>query len=180
MAIPSITRPYRDWVRLANAIKDRRAELGVTQDQCVEASRGGISRPTWSGLEAPHRDKLSKSVRALNACARVLGWTYDSCERVLTNQDPVIRRSEEAELSFQVWSTERKQRGLLMGQEEAEPRLAALEAELAEIRAANRSILAQLDMLAALLEEAGPRESGSRPTGRRSAQPRRRGGPEKN
>lgn len=173
MAIPSINRPRRDWQRLADTVRSRRAELGVTQDQACELSRGTISRPTWSKLESPpDTPRSAMATRSLNAAARVLGWTYDSCERVLLGQEPIVRRSDEAELSFQVWSTEQQQRSLVLAQEEAEPRLAEIEARMSSLELA-------LQQLAGAVREALP-GTGSRSTTSRSARPRRRGGQEKN
>ena len=70
------------WRRLAEIIRDRRAELGV-----VATAIPGVSAATMSLVENAGRH--SYRTHTMAALARGLGWTPDSIERILDGQAPV-------------------------------------------------------------------------------------------
>jgi transcriptional regulator with XRE-family HTH domain len=99
------------WKRVATRVRERREGLGLTQEQL--AAQASVGTATIRLIESAGRDKYNRST-IVNVC-RGLGWTTDSIDRLLKDQEPEV--SPEPELS----SEERLA--------ELEARVAALEAE---------------------------------------------------
>ena len=77
------TRTDATWQTLADAVRHRRLELGLTQQQVSE--RGAVSLPSVQNVERglPHtyRD------RTLIGLARALDWPLDAVDRILAGED---------------------------------------------------------------------------------------------
>lgn len=111
-----MTSVSADWMRLSRAVRDRREELGLTQNEAANRSEGGVSLATWRNIETGFRPPWRRA--GLLAVCRVLGWTPESIERILAGEGP-----EAVKL-------------LTPSQED---RLLALERQLAELRAELRA-----------------------------------------
>ena len=76
---------------LAHAMKERRLELGLTVVELVEAS--GVSRSTWSELEAAKRSRLTAPVGIKIDSA--LGWMPGQAAEVFAEEhaDMEVRRA---------------------------------------------------------------------------------------
>lgn len=98
-----------DWERVAETVKRRRVERGLSQRAAAQAA--GLSPTTWGSLEL-HHQRLEPLSRP--KIARALGWTPDSLDRILAGGEP------EDDGSGPPRSTEE--------------RLNAVEADVAEIR----------------------------------------------
>lgn len=110
-----------DYDRLGERIRTRREALGLTQAQA--ASSGGVSLPVWGVLERAERD--SYRTATYRAVERALGWSHGSVEAILAGGEPTIAGATLAP----AWSAAE---GVVSASTEA--RVAAVEAELAEIR----------------------------------------------
>lgn len=89
------------WVRLGEAIRDRRRALGMSQLELAQAA--GISEAMLRVIERARRTNVRPVT--LGAVARALGWTRDSVDRVLAGGDPVLDEDRDrsvAELKRQV------------------------------------------------------------------------------
>ena len=76
----------RDWERLASYVRERREELGLTQEEV--ASRGGPSTATLRLIENNATDSYrQKSLRQLEDA---LGWTRGSVLAILAGDEPVL------------------------------------------------------------------------------------------
>ncbi len=74
-----------DWPRLGRYVRERRAELGLTQEEV--ATRGGPSTATLRLIEGgEHGPFRAKSLRQL---ADALHWTPESPRAILTGREPV-------------------------------------------------------------------------------------------
>lgn len=73
-----------DWVRLGDVIQMRRVTKGHRQQDIADAA--GLSVNTISSLENGRPGRLINLPRV----ARALGWTEDSCLRVLDGREPVV------------------------------------------------------------------------------------------
>lgn len=82
-----------NWKALGEAIRIRREDLGLTQEQAAVAA--DISTATWRIIETAARTNVRKS--ALRAASRVLHWSDDSWELILQGRPPtqVIRVESE-------------------------------------------------------------------------------------
>lgn len=76
-----------DWQRLADAIKTRRRELRLTQEQVAEA--GGPSTATIRLLESGHPGGYRG--RTFADLERVLDWMPGSVESVLAGHGPLAK-----------------------------------------------------------------------------------------
>jgi transcriptional regulator with XRE-family HTH domain len=76
----------QDWSHLAQLIKDRRLELGLTQAQVHSA--GGPAPATLYLLENGGRTSFSPQI--LRRLERVLGWRVGSIRRVLAGGRPAL------------------------------------------------------------------------------------------
>lgn len=101
------------WDYVANAVKRRRLELGISQREA--ASRAGVSPTTWASLETRKQriDDLSRP----KFCA-ALGWRSDSIDLILIGEEPIIDETYEPIPSLEVVAQ----------------RVKALEIEIAAIR----------------------------------------------
>ena len=74
----------RNWPRLARYVRQRRDELGLTQEEV--AARGGPSTATIRLIETAAQSAYrAKSLRQL---AEALGWTPDSPLAILNDREP--------------------------------------------------------------------------------------------
>jgi transcriptional regulator with XRE-family HTH domain len=73
-----------DWTRLAQAVKSRRFELGLSAR--AAAARANINRSTWATIEDGER-KLSKHLWV--SVERALDWAAGSIDSILAGGDPV-------------------------------------------------------------------------------------------
>lgn len=74
----------RDWQRLARYVRERRDELGLTQEEI--ATRGGPSTATLRLIETGTQDSYrAKSLRQL---AEALRWTPESPRAILAGREP--------------------------------------------------------------------------------------------
>jgi DNA-binding XRE family transcriptional regulator len=76
----------QDWLRLAQLIRERRVELGLTQAQVHSA--GGPAPATLYLLENGCRTSFSPQI--LRRLERVLGWRAGSIRRVLAGGRPAL------------------------------------------------------------------------------------------
>lgn len=68
---------------LAVAMRERRDELGIKQDDVGNLAQSGISRPTWSKLENGHDGNYLNST--FTAIDRVLKWPRGHAARLYRN-----------------------------------------------------------------------------------------------
>lgn len=73
------------WAAVADAIRERRAALGLTHTQV--AADGRVSLNVWSLLENNKQTKYRK--RTLVAVAKALHWPDDAILRILAGQEPI-------------------------------------------------------------------------------------------
>lgn len=81
----SVTR-YKagDWRRLGDRIRRQRIELGLTQDELAEMAV--VATTSIGNWEAGRPARLL----TLSKLARKLGWTADSCTRILDGKEPEL------------------------------------------------------------------------------------------
>lgn len=103
-------RSGEDWLRLGEAVRDRRVELGMTQDDL--ADEAGIATGTVRNLEKGNRvrDLMLPKIN------RALGWDEGSYKRVLdeglpptvaelvAEPDDSLRLPRPADVSPQAWA----------------------------------------------------------------------------
>ncbi|WP_224153475.1 helix-turn-helix domain-containing protein [Mycobacterium avium] len=70
------------WEMLGEAVRERRIELGLTQEQLAE--RGGPSTPTLRAIENNRAGRLSPRLR--RSLERTLQWSAGSVDQVLAGQ----------------------------------------------------------------------------------------------
>lgn len=75
-----------DWDRLAEAVRQRREALGLTQVQLAE--RAGVTDTTIGNLEGGR--KFRRTPASLPAVEQELGWTPGSARVVLAGGDPTL------------------------------------------------------------------------------------------
>lgn len=85
---PAVTAPPAAWQRLAEVVRARREELGLTQAEAVSRSGGGISLAVWSILENARQTNDTMRRKQLRAASGALGWPADTLEAVLGGGDP--------------------------------------------------------------------------------------------
>lgn len=131
MARPSVHANPEQWERLASYLRRRIDELGWTQeDTMLESSRvNGPSRSVWHIAFGAGQKNGTMAPPSLQGVARTLGWSADSCQRILDGGDPIVARepvkpSPRQELDA-ILTVVREIRGRLAG---VEGRLDALEA----------------------------------------------------
>lgn len=131
MARPSVHAAPEQWERLAEHLRKRIAELGWTQeDAIIESSRtNGPSRSVWLIAFGASQRNATMGPASLQGFARTLGWSPDSCQRILHGQEPVVikepvKPSPRQELDA-ILTVVREIRGRLAG---VEGRIDALEA----------------------------------------------------
>lgn len=73
------------WERLAERIRERRLELGLTQTQLARDAQA--SDRTIGALERAEQARYHAAT--LRSVAVALGWTPDSVERILAGDEPV-------------------------------------------------------------------------------------------
>ena len=76
-----------DWDRLAQAIHDRRIELGLSRQRV--ASTAGVSLGSVKNLEKKGRS-YERTPPSLALVAEALGWTRESPRTVLAGGDPKL------------------------------------------------------------------------------------------
>lgn len=106
--------PPDRWQAVAEAMKARRDELGITQTEALVRSDGRVGGSTWSHLETAHKTSYDRS--KLRAVCRALGWSIDSIERIVAGQDPVelSEESREREIEQRLFRMEEQLRELLL------------------------------------------------------------------
>jgi transcriptional regulator with XRE-family HTH domain len=72
------------WERVAEAVRNRRHSLGLTQVEAAAA--GGVSEPTWYLIEHARQDRYKP--RTLRGIARALEWPEDAIDRIRRGEDP--------------------------------------------------------------------------------------------
>lgn len=100
----------RPWARVAEKVKTRREDAGLTQRQLAE--RAGTTDRYISAIERAERDTYQQKM--LRAIARALGWQPGSIDLILEGGEPVDADPPDTR--------------------SIEERVTALEAELADIR----------------------------------------------
>jgi transcriptional regulator with XRE-family HTH domain len=96
----------QDWSYLGRVIRDRRADLGLTQAEVSNA--GGPSPATLYLLESGRRTLYRPQI--LRRLERALGWRAGSVRHVLAGGEPVLDRGDEPS------SPGREARTILTGQ----------------------------------------------------------------
>lgn len=109
-----------DFERLAERVRTRRHELGLTQSAL--ASEAGATDRLIRSIELG--EQRNRHPGTLRAIAAALGWTPDSIDRILAGEEPAAKRL------------------LTPDQEE---RLLALERQLAELRAEIKEVREERD-----------------------------------
>jgi transcriptional regulator with XRE-family HTH domain len=127
------------WARVAEQVKVRREDLGLTQRQVAIAA--GTTDRYISAIERAERDTYQQ--KTLRAIARALGWQSGSIDLILAGGDPVPAAEVTATRTI-------------------EERVTALEAELAELWALVETSVVRHDP--ELLDQLSRRE-GRRPAG---------------
>ena len=74
------------WEKLGEAVRERRIDLGLTQEQLAE--RGGPSTPTLRAIENNRAGRLSPRLR--RSLERTLQWSAGSVDQVLAGQDATV------------------------------------------------------------------------------------------
>ena len=72
------------WTRVGDAVKDRRLELGWTQQEA--ADRAGVSLATWRLIELAGRERFQELT--LRGLVRGLGWPVGAIERLRAGGPP--------------------------------------------------------------------------------------------
>lgn len=72
--------------RLAQAVKERREELGMTQQDL--SNRSGVSVPTIRAVERERSGELS--TRVIRALETALGWQHGSIAAIAIGEDPTL------------------------------------------------------------------------------------------
>lgn len=80
----------RDWARLGEELKGARAGRGLEQQQV--AADIGVKRGAVRNIE---RGSIAKITPTVLAYARLVGWTSDSVESVLTGGSPHVAAPEQ-------------------------------------------------------------------------------------
>jgi transcriptional regulator with XRE-family HTH domain len=80
-----------EWGYLGRLVRERRAELGLTQAEVHSA--GGPSPATLYLLESGHRDSYRPHI--LRRLERALGWRANSVRRVLAGGRPTLDDEDE-------------------------------------------------------------------------------------
>lgn len=96
----------KDWRRLARYVRDRRDDLGMTQEDVRAA--GGPSTATMRLLEGALQESYQPVI--LQRLEKVLGWRRNSVQAVLAGGEPVL--AEEAALAETPASDRRETRRL--------------------------------------------------------------------
>ncbi len=73
-----------DWLKMAEAVRNRRGELGLTQDEVVERMDPPIGIQTYRRVEAG--DQPNYRPTTLAAVARALDWPSDMLTRLATGR----------------------------------------------------------------------------------------------
>jgi hypothetical protein len=73
------------WQRVAQAMRRRRLELDLTQEQAVQRSGGRISLPVWRLLEGARQESYRE--RTLRGVAVALEWPLDAVSQILDGTD---------------------------------------------------------------------------------------------
>lgn len=135
-----MARAFR-WEAVAAAVKARREELGLTQEQAAAASDGAVSTANWSVLERAGRTNYRTGT--LRGVCRVLGWSRRSIELVLEGKRPEVEwdgTRSEPEPDIDVRDLERRVVALERWQAQVRRREATAAAEeRARAREADRS-----------------------------------------
>jgi hypothetical protein len=93
---PSATPPARrrsgehdgdGWLRVARHVRNRRLELGLTQE--AAAARGKVHPRSWARVESGASEGYRLPI--LVGVCRSLDWAPDSIERVLGGGQPLVR-----------------------------------------------------------------------------------------
>lgn len=82
-------RSGEDWLRLGEAVRDRRVELGMTQDDLADTAK--VATGTVRNLENGNRVR-DLTLPKIN---RALGWTEGSYKLVLGGQPAEIAEPDE-------------------------------------------------------------------------------------
>lgn len=77
-----------DWDRLAGAIRERRLELGLSQQQLADAA--GVTRSTIKNLEGA-RQPTSRPPSSIASVVQALGWEPGSGQVILNGGEPTLR-----------------------------------------------------------------------------------------
>jgi len=77
-----------DWTHLASAIRQRRDQIGMTQQQVAE--NAAVSTMTVRNLEAARA--YTRLPPSLGAVERALGWEHGSAQAVLAGGEPTLVR----------------------------------------------------------------------------------------
>lgn len=85
-----------DWQRIAIAVRERRAELGLRQADAVERSGGRISLPVWSILENARQANGAMDRESLRGASAALDWPQDRLERMLAGEATTPAADERA------------------------------------------------------------------------------------
>jgi len=72
------------WTRVGEAVKDRRLELGWTQQEA--ADRSGVSLATWRLIESAGRERFQELT--LRGLVRGLGWPVGAIEQLRAGGPP--------------------------------------------------------------------------------------------
>jgi hypothetical protein len=90
-------KPSKELVALAEAVKARRRELGLTQKAVVARSKenggAGLSEQTLRFIE--QAKPSDRRVGTKHGLCWALRWTDDSVDRVLAGGEPVERRASD-------------------------------------------------------------------------------------
>ncbi|MFC5184413.1 hypothetical protein [Actinomadura harenae] len=82
-----MSHPIEDWQRLAECVSQRRAQLGLTQEDVRAA--GGPSTVTLRYIESASQDSYKSN--SLTRLERALDWAAGSVEAVLAGGEPTER-----------------------------------------------------------------------------------------
>lgn len=80
------TVDVRDWTEVAEIIRARRVELGLTQEAAAAASNGRVSSASWRVIESGRQTSFRHLTLAGVAVA--LGWPTDAIDRIVAGADP--------------------------------------------------------------------------------------------
>lgn len=126
--------------RIAAAVRSRRSELGLSQEDAARASGGLVSTANLRVVEGAGRSSFRE--RSLRGVARALGWPDDAIGRIAAGEDP--RHFETPSPA----SPGQRPRATVAGVELATAdQIEALQQQIDELRSAVSSLGSPLDRL---------------------------------
>jgi transcriptional regulator with XRE-family HTH domain len=78
----------RTWSRVGKLVRERRLDLGMTQEELAASAGKDLSSATLGKIERGGADLYRDAT--LRTLCKALAWTSDSIDRILGGADPVV------------------------------------------------------------------------------------------